>query len=629
MFYFKLSKENIKKNKRLYIPYGIVKSIIVVIFYIMASVMLNENGKSVGGESLQRLMMFGVIITAIFSTIFLIYINSFLMKKRKTELGLYNILGLNKNHIIKLVLIERIIISFITITLGIILGIIFGKIIFLFLLKLIKVSEITSFGVSIESILLTIILFTGINLIMGLIDTIEVKRSNIIKLLKSKNVGEREPKGKIIIGLIGLVSLGVGYYNAYTVENPVLAMNSLFFNIVLVMIGLYLLFTSGSIIILKFLRKRKNIYYKEENFITIGTMIYRMKKNAVGLANICILGTGVVLALSTSLTLYITSEKMLQERYPNHIDITLRKVNLEEIEKAKNTLNSIEREDIHETLFTGGPFIIDGENFIKTTNAYNSVGVNFIPNSTYNKEAKKDVLIKEDEVLVYSKNVDYKEKFVNYEGKKYKVEKIDDIGSLKSENEEIMDSITMIMSDNFFKKDLYYATSFDLKDAENLPQKRKEIEKSLRNLKIKDLTIQDKETVREDFNDLYGGFLFMGLLISIVFLFGTILIIYYKQISEGFDDKERFNIMKKVGLEDKKIKKIIRKQVFTVFMLPCIFTGINLFFAYPMIEKILILLNLTETEIFPLIIGMTMIIYLVSYLIIYNMTSKVYYKIVK
>ncbi|MGL5068094.1 MAG: FtsX-like permease family protein [Sarcina sp.] len=627
MFYFNLAISNIKKSKQTYLPYGIISIFMVSIFYIMIAISQNES-ISEFSTTLCVILIWGVAITGLFAVIFLFYINSFLMKKRKTELGLYNVLGLNKFHIIKVVFFEKLILSLGIIALGLILGVIFEKLLFLLLLKLIKSAVILGVNISYKILFITIVFFLTLNIVMFLWDAFEIKRSKTIELLDSKKQGEKEPKVKILWILVGAICLGVGYYNSVTIENPVFAMNRFMGSVILVMIGTYALFMFGSIAILKFLKSRKNIYYKINNFISISTMIYRMKRNAVGLANICILSTAVIIAVSTTLSLYMGYEKHFNERYKGDINISLENIEGSQISMVNKLLDNIdiEKNSMNEMTMKNELIDIKGNEFVKVKGWDFDAMLIQIPLSEYNKATNNNLILKDDSALIYYKD-GFKSREFYLNKKKYNVKSINKLGTLKYE-EGVVPTYIMIVNDSEFKNNLTYDISFNLNKKAEIGIVSSKLNTELSKSKI-NYRLTEKEVARKDFDALYGGFLFIGILIGIVFLSATILIIYYKQISEGHDDKERFEIMRKVGLDDKEIKGIIKKQVSTVFLSPVIVASIHLLFAYPAIEKMLYLLNLRDAELFRVIIIGTVLVFLVVYILVYQITSRVYYKIVK
>ena len=639
MFYFNLAKNNIKKNSRVYGPYLIITSFIVLVAYIMQSVRNNSGIDSlVGSVNIKNMLAFGNLVTAIFSVIFLFYINSFIMKKRKTELGLYNVLGLDKKHIIKIIFLERVITSFITIIGGLILGIAMDKILYLVFLKLIGEGVKLGFDISSKAIFYTVSLFLVLNIILFLWDSFEIIRAKTISLLQSKNVGEKEPKIKKLSLFLGVICLVGGYFLAFNVDNPINAINMFFIAVILVMIGTYNLFLWGSIFILKMLKRNKKIYYKTNNFISISTMIYRMKKNAVGLANICILSTAVIIILSSTLSLYVGSESYFNKRYSSDIEVYARETNLETVKKIDEIIDKadVDKSSILNYKYQNNMYIREGNRFNNKNKETSNLSIDNgsiivkIPLSDYNKFENKNIKLNKNEALIFSDGEKFSYKDIEINGEKYDVKPLENAGKFYDKDVEIdiVPTYILIVNDNDLSDKFTYIYKFDVANKNNILSESNFIKSQLKKDKI-NVLVDNVIMAKKDFDSLYGSFLFIGLLLGSVFLFATILIIYYKQLSEGYEDKERFNIMKKVGMEDKEIRKIIKKQVSIVFLSPVVLASIHLFFAYPMIKKILYTLNLRQDSIFILMTIGTVVIFLIVYSIVYNLTSKIYYKIVK
>ena len=639
MFYFNLAKNNIKKNSRVYSPYLIITSFIVLVAYIMQSVRNNSGIDSlVGSVNIKNMLGLGNLVTAIFSVIFLFYINSFIMKKRKTELGLYNVLGLDKKHIIKIIFLERVITSFITIIGGLILGIAMDKILYLVFLKLIGEGVKLGFDISGKAIFYTVSLFLVLNITLFLWDSFEIIRAKTISLLQSKNVGEKEPKIKKLSLFLGVICLVGGYFLAFNVDNPVYAINMFFIAVILVMIGTYNLFLWGSIFILKMLKRNKKIYYKTNNFISISTMIYRMKKNAVGLANICILSTAVIIILSSTLSLYVGSESYFNKRYSSDIEVYARETNLETVKKIDEIIDKadVDKSSIFNYKYQNNMYIREGNRFNNQNKETSNLSIDNgsiivkIPLSDYNKFENKNITLNKNEALIFSDGEKFPYKDIEINGEKYDVKPLENAGKFYDKDLEIdiVPTYILIVNDNDLSDKFSYIYNFDVANKDNILSESNFIKSQLKKDKI-NVLVDNVIMAKKDFDSLYGSFLFIGLLLGSVFLFATILIIYYKQLSEGYEDKERFNIMKKVGMEDKEIRKIIKKQVSIVFLSPVVLASIHLFFAYPMIKKILYTLNLRQDSIFILMTIGTVVIFLIVYSIVYNLTSKIYYKIVK
>ena len=626
MLYLSLAKSNIKKSKQTYLPYSITTIFIVVIFYIILSISKNPDLTS---ESAKGMLIFGSGITGVFATIFLFYINSFLMKKRKAELGLYNVLGLNKWHIIRVMFYEKAILTLFAVISGVIIGIILEKALLLFLLKLIKIKAVFGFYISFELIFITICFFIMLNFIMFICDAVEILRSKTIELLKSKNSGEKEVKAKFILAIIGLGCLISGYYISVTMDDFVADLIPFFIAVVLVMIGTYLLFMSGSIAFLKFLKSRKSIYYKTSNFITISTMLYRMKKNAVGLANICILSTAVIITISTSLSLYIGNE--LAFKQGKHNDIKVRasidyteKAKVDEILKA----SGLEEKLLDTTLYWSDAIEVSGNKFTdgdrRLTNPERIVKIAL---SEYNREYNKNIILDKNSALIH--HIDgYKYNDLYLYGKKYNVKNIDELDDDNLDEISAERRYTMVVNDDELKDDLTYLVNFNITNKDNIVNESAIINQKLSELDIA-LTIGNIVIDKEYYDSMYGGFLFIGILIGIIFLFATALIVYYKQVSEGYDDKERFMIMKKVGIDSSEIKKVIKRQVSIVFLSPVILATIHLIFVYPVMTQILYSLNSKNVSVFHIVLVGTVLVFLAVYTLLYYITSKVYYKIVK
>lgn len=651
-FYAKLAINNIKKNSKIYIPYIITCICSIMMFYIMCSISFNETLTTLNGGDpdnmkynvLKVFLRFGVTIIGIFSAIFIFYTNSFLIKRRKKELGLFNVLGLDKKHIARVLFWEKIFITLASIGFGIILGLILDKLMFLLLLKILKFEVTLGFDISVIAILITVAVFTFIFFLTLLNDLIQIKISNPIELLKGGEHGEKEPKTKWIMTIIGVLSLAIGYKMSISIKDPLTAMNTFFVAVILVIIGTYALFTAGSITFLKMLRKNKKFYYKTKNFVSVSGMIYRMKQNAVGIANVCILSTAVLVTLSTTVSAYIGMEDSLRETYPREImiDIYNNQKNSEiDLKKSNDILyEQIEKHNIkienksnywNKTI----PFEEKGEDLINSE-FYNTVGfieMLFIPLSDYNRMTGEEIKLLDDEVLFYEMSDDKQRDTIKLDDKIYNIK-----GKVNN------DKIVLKNYTQTMKKGIIVLNGIELVegvgasiysiyfDVDNTDDQMEKFENEL-NLKFDQAgitaSIQSVVQNREDFLFIYGGFFFIGLFLGALFLMATVLIIYYKQISEGYDDKKRFEIMQKVGMSKYEIRKTIRRQILMVFFIPLICTIIHLVFAFPMISKILLLMNLANEALFVKATIGTVLIFSVIYGIVFMLTARVYYKIVE
>lgn len=658
-FYAKLAVSNIKKNSQTYIPYILTCILTIMMFYIIRGLGMNEdirNGD--GGSSLIMILNLGSWVVIIFSVIFLFYTNSFLIKRRKKEFGLFNVLGMEKKHLGRVVLLESIYVSFISLASGIISGIVFSQLVYMVLMKMLQFPVKISFDIAPKAIADTCMLFLAI-FVINYINTLrQIHLANPIELLKGGNVGEKEPKTKWLIAIVGFICLGAGYYIAITVESPLSALLLFFVAVVLVIIGTYCLFTAGSIVILKMLRKNKKYYYQANHFTSVSGMMYRMKQNAAGLASICVLSTGVLILVSTTLSLYLGLEDSLRWSYPRNIVISSSGMEgvADEVDQAVNEVlaeTGIKEENLLKYHYREYMLMQENEKFHYDEDAtYNfGLGTNMltalmcIPLDDYNQLTGKTETLEENEVLIYR-------------GKGKKLDDRMQIGELDIEIKEELNEFPIPLGEEALLTDIYYliipdtgfldqvnkvlnltddtesalvySYGFDLNE-EAEPEVHSALADSLRE-KMADVTywcyISSVEQNRDEFYSFDGGLFFLGIFLGLLFLMATVLIIYYKQISEGYDDRERYQIMKKVGMSKKEVRRSIRSQVVSVFALPLIMAGIHIMCAFPMIGKLLMVMDLFNTKLFMLCTAGTMVVFAIGYGFIYSMTAKTYYKIV-
>ncbi|WP_194191568.1 FtsX-like permease family protein [Clostridium chrysemydis] len=647
--YPKLALTNIKKNSRLYIPYILTCIVTIAMFYVIFELANNPGMKKLpGATGIISLMSFGVVIIGILSAVFIFYANSFLIKQRKKEFGLFNILGMEKRHIARIVLFENLYVSLGSLVTGILLGLLLNKLMFLLLLKLLKFEVQMGFEFSSIALIGTVILFAIVFTLVLTTTIIQIYRSKPIELIKGKSVGEREPKNKWIITIIGLISLSIGYYISVTTTNKLAVVNLFFVAVLFVCIGVYCLFTSGSITLLKILRKNKNYYYKTNHFISVSTMMYRMKQSAFGLANICILSTSVLVVVSSTVALYVGSEDIIKSRYPKEITITLNKASDKSIEDVNKTVDKILEEnkvsavDLASYKMKTGILSKEGDKFIVND------GVTFIANGDvstvipitledYNKVMKENKTLKDNEVLMYSNREKYNKDSFSIDGKTFNIkEKLKECVPNGMNTASIFNTdYIVVKDDNTFKELLKnsneeYYYGFDLNNKDLNGKVYDEINKELKGVqdkyKIK-TELADRE--RADFYSIFGGLFFLGIFLGTLFIMATILIMYYKQLSEGYDDKERYNIMQKVGLSKREIKATINSQVLTVFFMPLAFAIVNIAFAFPSITRLLEALNFTNAKLYAVYTGVTCLVFALCYGAVYLVTAKIYYKIVE
>lgn len=650
-----LAFNNIKRNKQTYLPYMLTCICTIIMYYIIHSIYVNEGlSKIRGGRTLEDMLSFGTVVIAIFSSIFLFYTNSFLIKQRKKELGLYNILGMGKRHIAKMMTFEIMFISSISLILGLLGGIVLSKLMFLILLKLLQFDVPIKFGISFSSILTTLTLFIFVFIATLLFNLAQIHISNPIELLRGGNVGEREPKTKWFLVIVSIITLGTGYTIAIVVEKPTSAIGIFFIAVVLVIIGTYSLFTSGSIAFLKMLKRNKNFYYTTKYFVSISGMIYRMKQNAIGLANICILSTAVLVVLSATVSLYSGQEDLLKTRYPYDITIISKSPSFEvkniihEIVDTQfqtyslNSKNDIEYED---TIFTTSR---DKSNFYleDKTNSYSTI--HLINLNDYNKIENKSVSLGENEILIYSIGKDYgynefnildNQFKVKEEIKEFKIESkssyvgldgyyiiLDDIKPITDKIDKTYSLANETLSVN---KSYYYKFDLDIEDEDIKYNFAVNLTQSLKQNKELSVRVANPFQNKEDFLTMYGGLFFIGILFGALFLMATVLIIYYKQISEGIEDKNRFEIMQKVGMSKKEVKRSIQSQIVLIFFLPLIIAIVHMSIAFGVIRKLLMLFGFFNTPLFIVCTIVTILVFTAIYFIVYTLTARVYYKIVK
>lgn len=662
-FYTKLAASNIKKNSRTYIPYIITCIITAAMFYIINSLSNNESIKKLyGGETILITLGYGTYVTAIFAFIFLFYTNSFLMKRRKKEFGVLNILGMEKRHISKVLLLENIYIAFITMLLGIIIGMVLDKAMFLILTKMLGAEHSPGFYISKEALIHTVILFGIIFFCIYLNSLRQIHLSKPIELLNGGNVGEKEPKTKWFMAILGVICLAVGYYISVTSKNPVESLSSFLIAVILVIAGTYLIFIAGSIAFLKSLRKNKRYYYKTKHFTAVSGMIYRMKQNAVGLANICILSTMVLVMISSTSSLVFGMNDLVKTRYPNDITIHSENINnkenVEALEKVQKVIkdsksdvnNEIEYSYIVLAVLKNKNKFYVPENFNKMSmsdlNKCNNILMTSLDD--YNSINSENETLNDDEILIYSRRKEYEYSTIQLFDTKYsvkkKIKKPIDNGPFFSnnltesiqivvKNKSILDEMNNYLNENFKEEleeesALKYLYGFDINGSED---SKKSLYNDIKKLLKESNFIGDSECgqiQREGIKGLYGGMFFLGIFLGSIFTMATILIIYYKQISEGYEDKERFRIMQNVGMSHAEVKRSIHSQIMTVFFMPLIMAGIHVAFAFPIVKQILMMLNLTNTRLYIICTIVCFVAFTIIYAVIYSLTAKIYYHIV-
>lgn len=667
--YFKLAKTNLSNNKPFYIPY-IISSIITVAMLYMMSFLSDNKGlnKIMGADSLATIFRPGVGIIVIFSYIFLFYTNSFIIKRRKKEIGVYNILGMEKRHLSKVLFVETIYSAIISLVCGIIVGIAFSKFILMVLYGIIGIHKTVEFFVNIHGIILCVVSFGILFLLTFLYNFMQIKLANPIELLRGTNVGEREPKTKIFMTIVGVVCLAIAYYIAITTENPLNVLTLFFVAVLLVIIGTFALFTAGSIALLKLLRNNKKFYYNKRHFMAVSGMLYRMKQNAAGLASICILSTMVLVVISTTVSMYVGIQDELMARYPNDVCVTVDYNSVidksSEIEKA--IFDEIDSAEVKNkkafsylSVFVGQKgdgfttdkehlsyqnsylfYILSKDDFIKIDNNFKDKIGNIskgeavvVLNKKYDKK----------DIKIFGKNYKVNKSFEHTEDNDlYVISTLNGLGYIILDNDESVQELYDVQEKMLGKGANYYTNKirFDFKSG-NKKQKAaayKKIDNAVKKYfkenkndkkEISSYWVESRQENEQNFYLLYGGLFFLGIFLGTMFLIVTVMIIFYKQITEGYDDRERYQILEKVGMSSREVKDTIKSQIRIVFVLPIFAAAVHVTAAFPMVNRILKMLNLNNEKLFAECLAATIIAFAVIYYLVFKVTSRAYYKIVK
>ena len=664
----RLAKQNIRNNKSTYIPYMITCIFCIAMIYMMEFLRdcptLDQAVRQ--ADEVRMIVFTGEIVVEIFCIIFLIYSNSFLMKRRQKEIGLYNILGLERNHIGIVMFLETIITSIGSLAGGIAAGIIGSKLALLLLLKLLHIPSVLGFYISVKGIFTCLFMFGIIFLMILFLNLAKIHLSRPVELLRGNNTGEKEPAAKWLMALIGFICLGAGYYLAVMTESPIKAITIFLLAVILVMAGTYLLFTAGSIVILKFLRRRKSFYYRTGNFISISGMLYRMKQNAIGLASICILSTGVLLMISMTVSIYFGMNDIMLNRYPYDVDMSVTSISEEECQTAIEAFekaiadNKVPVEKSVEEIYldivcskNGDQILIKPANTIRNSDSV--LVLSLLDQAEYERLTGISANLNDGEIFAWYPSAVQKDS-VTVDETEFTVKKWLDKNPLTCGEDAVSDNAVLVVTDEDFKKfdemrtEMYKGVSSapageDLTLHLGLDITGSETEKiefgtpvmeTVKDLKksgglsenawiISGIRQQEYESYYAD----NGSLLFIGIFLGSLFLMGTAMIIYYKQISEGYEDQKRFEIMQKVGLSRREVRSSVRRQILMVFFLPLLMAMLHITMAFPMIRRLLLLFGMTNTKLFIGCTAGTVLIFAVVYGLIYLMTARSYYHIVE
>ena len=664
----RLAKQNIRNNKSTYIPYMITCIFCVAMIYMMEFLRdcptLDQAVRQ--ADEVRMIVFTGEIVVEIFCIIFLIYSNSFLMKRRQKEIGLYNILGLERNHIGIVMFLETIITSIGSLAGGIAAGIIGSKLALLLLLKLLHIPSVLGFYISVKGIFTCLFMFGIVFLMILFLNLAKIHLSRPVELLRGNNTGEKEPTAKWLMALIGFICLGAGYYLAVTTESPIKAITIFLLAVILVMAGTYLLFTAGSIVILKFLRRRKSFYYRTGNFISISGMLYRMKQNAIGLASICILSTGVLLMISMTVSIYFGMNDIMLNRYPYDVDMSVTSISEEECQTAIEAFekaiadNKVPVEKSVEEIYldivcskNGDQILIKPANTIRNSDSV--LVLSLLNQAEYERLTGISANLNDGEIFAWYPSAVQKDS-VTVDETEFTVKKWLDKNPLTCGEDAVSDNAVLVVTDEDFKKfdemrtemykgvssapageDLTLHLGLDITGSETdkidfgtpVMEVVKDLKKNGGLSENSWITSGIRQQEYESYYADNGSLLFIGIFLGSLFLMGTAMIIYYKQISEGYEDQKRFEIMQKVGLSRREVRSSVRRQILMVFFLPLLMAMLHITMAFPMIRRMLLLFGMTNTKLFIGCTAGTVLIFAVVYGLIYLMTARSYYHIVE
>ena len=683
--YFSLARNSIRANRRLYTPYILTSvgmaAMYYIVLYLSGSGILTE---ARGADFAQNILKFGSMVIAAFSLIFLFYTNSFLVRRRKMEFGLYNILGMGKRNIARIIVWESVITYAITIFAGGALGVALSKLAELGYVKIMGGKATYSFSLSPTSFLMCAAVFAVISLLIFLNTLRQVGTADPITLLHSENAGERAPRGNTIIGLLGVITLVCAYIIAISVKDPVSALGWFFIAVLMVIVGTYLSFISASVVICRLLKKSKNYYYKPQHFVSVSSMAYRMKRNGAGLASICILGTMVLVMIATTASMYIGVEDGLRTRYPREIEFNvyfrttdgLRDENLADMRHRIDSVlsshggsvcNTVYYRDVigYGAVLNGTPSIATGEQSDPSSN--DTFSYRIFSLDEYNRISGRNATLGAGEALICpDRNLTGFDR-LKIGDREYSVTGTDEL-FLPSDRDHLRESLTYMCivindiaepslvnqstddetsdnNDDYTLKTSYCMWNFSFDtgvDEEEQLKIRNDVCKTMADITIdEDVTsavqpieamsayaVSSRADAAEDFYGSTGSLFFLGIMLSITFTIAAVLIIYYKQISEGYEDQSRFAIMQKVGMTKRDIRRSINSQLLTVFFLPLIAAGVHLSFAFPMISKMLVLVAIRNTSLLIATTAVSFLVFALFYTAVYKITSSAYYSIV-
>lgn len=686
-FFLKLARSNISKNRRFFLPRILSEAGLLCVFYIVFTLRADERILQLrGGQYIEVFMSIGVAVMMLLSVILLFYINSFLMKQRKREFGVYNILGLEKRHICRVLFHETALSSLVSVVLGLAIGVLFYKLCSLLICQLLNAEIVLGFYfINARSLTLSGAFFLVLDVMAYGVNCVTIARLKPVELLSSANVGEREPKVKWPLLVLGLLALGGGYYISLTTQNPLKALVLFFVAVILVIIGTYFLFVAGSIFVLKALKKNKRFYYNKKHMPAVSGLLYRMKQNAVGLASIAILATGVLVMISTTVSLYAGAEETVKRNYPQdyylsarylqwsdegqllHSEDMPRETMLRAVEQGAEK-NGLTIKEIALQEYLTVSYIYENDTLTcerVSGNAADSLKglsvITYITEEMYRSLGGEALNLAKDEIAVCPMDIrqsGFDRPTLTIGEDTYQIKTTIPLFPISSGMEAAAtNSYGIVVEDEsvlahiFDQQKAAYgeaasdytqriAASFAGREANgDVGEKlERDVEAYLKEVAFpqqqepgEGMTITGNTVwgARESVTAMCGALLFLGIILGLVCLFATVLIVYYKQISEGYEDRVRFQIMQKVGMSRREVKSTINSQVLLVFFLPLVVAGMHLAFAFPILEKVLHILLLSSTSLFVVCSLVTFGVFAAVYTLIYMATARTYYKIVR
>lgn len=659
----KLAVQGIRKNGRIYLPYILTCVGMVMMYYIVSYLTYSDAVYNMhGGRDIQMILSWGTGVIAVFAVIFLFYTNSFIIRRRKKEFGLYNILGMGKKNIAVILIWETLITFVISVVAGLGLGIAFSKLSELVTAQILQDSAVFGFSVELASIKNTLLIFAAAFALILLNSLRQIHLSKPIELLRSENAGEKPPKANILLAIVGVVLLAAAYYISCTIEDPMSALSLFFVAVIMVIVATYMLFTAGSVALCKLLKKNKNYYYKTRHFVSVSSMAYRMKRNGASLASICILSTMVLVMISSTLCLYVGREDMMHRRYPRDIIVETYSIDEEFTQPVHDAALSVlddyslEPQDMLHYQYLPIAGLIDGSvvSFDSDEASLDFINLRqlfFLTIDEYNRLMEKNETITDDEIIIYTPKSEYDYNELTIDGLKTMTIKkqVDEFISNGEETATAFASIFVFVADadklneiysfqqqiygeNASLMEDYYGFNLDCDDQTEIAVMG-DIETELSALSADDkafpeVTAESLADNKQSFYSLFGGLFFLGILLSVVFIFAAVLIMYYKQITEGYEDAGRFEIMQKVGMTKSDIRRSVNSQILTVFFAPLLMAGMHTGFAFPIIASLLTAFGLFDV---PLLIAVTagvFVVFALCYALVYKITSRSYYRIV-